>query len=128
MKYKRKFIAIFFFVGVLFSMLFLAEKKYNRSSLYFIQEKGIWILNQKNANYDVAFLGSSRVHNIIDPILADSLLSANTINLGIGGAAFPENYLVLQQFLKTNKIKTLALQVDMSGIIPGEQAYSHPFS
>ncbi|MCE3227907.1 MAG: hypothetical protein K0S32_2458 [Bacteroidetes bacterium] len=85
-------------------------------------------MNVSGQKYDVAFLGSSRVFNIVDPVLCDSLLHANTINLGIGGAAYAENYLVLHEFLKKNQIRALCLQADLWGVIPGDKAYSHPFS
>jgi hypothetical protein len=106
----------------------LVSKQYDKACFNLKKEKAHWILSKKNESYDIVFIGSSRVFNTIDPVISDSILKLKSINLGVGGATYPEVYLLLDQFLRTNHIKTALLQVDMWGIIPGEQAYGHPFS
>jgi len=128
MQYKRFVISLITFLVILCPLFVLIAKKYDSSSTILIKEKSGWILNKTGGMYDIAFLGSSRVHNIVATKTVDTLLGVNSINLGVGGAAYPENYLLLEQFLRRNKIKTLCLQVDMWGLIYGEQAYSHSFS
>lgn len=128
MGYKRLLYSFIGFIIVLFPLMAFISNRYDKAFRHLKKEKAHWILNEKHGSYDVAFIGSSRVFNTIDPVIMDSVLKIKSINLGVGGAAYPEIYLLMDQFLKTSQVKTVLLQVDMWGIIPGEQAYSHPFS
>ncbi|WP_299385067.1 hypothetical protein [uncultured Lacinutrix sp.] len=71
-----------------------------------------YILNVENQNYDIVFLGSSRVANHVDTKLFDSLSSKKTINLGVLGASLNDNFLELKLLITSNKIKNLVFQVD----------------
>lgn len=73
-----------------------------------------YILNIENQDYDIVFLGSSRVANHIDTKVFDSLSNKKTINLGVLGANLNDNLLELKLLVKTNTIKNLALQIDDS--------------
>jgi hypothetical protein len=125
---------IFIIKSILFSVLlviplFFLSKKYSRAVFSLNKEKAHWILKLKSRQYDAAFIGSSRVYNCLDTRCIDSILLTKSINLGAGGASYPENYLLLDQFIKNgNSIKLLCIQVDMWGLVPAEQAYTHAFS
>lgn len=91
-------------------------------------EKQIWIMNKKNEKYDVAFLGNSRVFTGINADTVQKITGLRAINLGCDGSALIENYIMLKQFLAHgNEIKTLCLQIDKSGLIDMNKAYSYPF-
>lgn len=104
------------------------EKKYDFAFAQLKKEKAHWILHKSNEAYNVAFIGSSRVFNTISPVLIDTVLKIKSVNLGVGGAAFAENYLLLEQFLRKNAIETLYIQVDLWGLILPKEAYNHSFS
>lgn len=71
-----------------------------------------FILNTKNENFDIIFLGSSRVANHIDTKLFDSLSNKKTINLGVEGAGLNDNLLQLKLLIANNNISNVFLQID----------------
>lgn len=79
---------------------------------YHTYNKQHWILQQKNLSLDYAVLGSSRVFNVVDINAMDRSSGLNGINLGTSGGSYAENYIVLNEFLKQNHIKTLLLSAD----------------
>ncbi len=71
-----------------------------------------YILNTKNENFDIVFLGSSRVANHIDTKLFDSLSNKKTINLGVQGAGLNDNLLQLRLLIESNNVYNVFLQLD----------------
>ena len=71
-----------------------------------------YILKTKDDNFDVIFLGSSRVANHINTKLFDSLSNKKTINLGVEGAGLNDNLLQLKLLVASNKISNVFLQID----------------
>lgn len=91
-----------------------------------LSEKKQWVLAQQGGSYDYAVLGSSRAYGAFDMNLLDSLTGWDGINLGSNGSGFKDNYLVLSLFLKSNTIKRLFLQVDMSSL-NSKSSFSNEF-
>ncbi len=90
-------------------------------------EKSDWILNHHDENFDFAFIGNSRVLHMIDINVIEKKTRRKGINLGLRGANFSENYLVLDQFLKSsNKIKNLIVEVNMHNLNADKQL-EYPF-
>jgi len=71
-----------------------------------------YILNTKNENFDIVFIGSSRVANHIDTKLFDSLAQKKTINLGAEGAGLSDNLLQLKLLINNNYVSNVFLQID----------------
>ncbi|MFT4698463.1 MAG: hypothetical protein ACI9SJ_001612 [Flavobacteriaceae bacterium] len=71
-----------------------------------------YILNTKNDNFDVVFIGSSRVASHIDTKLFDSLSHKKTINLGVEGAGLNDNLLQLKLLIDSNHISNVFLHID----------------
>ncbi len=80
-------------------------------------EKSDWVLNHQNEKYDFAFIGNSRVINGIDINEVERVTGKKGINLGLTGANYAENYLLLTEFFKQgNSVKNLIVQVDMHSL------------
>lgn len=72
-----------------------------------------YVLKTKNSTYDNVFIGSSRVANHIDVMFLDSLSGLKNLNLGVEGANYADNLLMLELFVHNkNKMKQLFLQLD----------------
>ena len=73
-----------------------------------------YLFNSKDKNYDVVFLGSSRVNNHFVPKIFNNQ-GYKTINFGITRSRLEESALMLQMMVERNyKIKYLILQVDLN--------------
>jgi len=73
-----------------------------------------YLYNSKDKNYDVIFLGSSRVNNHFVPQLFNDN-GYKTFNFGITRSRLEESALMLKMMVERNyKIKTLMLQVDLN--------------
>ncbi len=67
----------------------------------------------KNNNFDIIFLGSSRVNWTINPKIIDSISHANSFNFGLDGAYIVEDQINLNAYLKTHeKPKLLVINID----------------
>ena len=79
-----------------------------------------YLLKKETADYDVVFLGSSRVENTIHTKLFQKLSNLRTINLGVQGAGLNDNLLLLKLLLEKNQVKNLVLQIDnnVEGTLP----------
>ena len=73
-----------------------------------------YLYNTKDKNYDVVFLGSSRINNHLVPkIFNDN--GYKTFNFGITRSRLEESALMLKMMMERNyKIKNLILQVDIN--------------
>lgn len=73
-----------------------------------------YLYNSKDKNYEVVFLGSSRVNNHFDPEIFNKA-GYKTFNFGITRSRLDESALMLQMMVERNyKIKHLILQVDLN--------------
>ena len=73
-----------------------------------------YLFNSKDKNYDVVFLGSSRVNNHFDPKIFNEK-GYKTFNFGITRSRLEESALMLQMMAERNyKINCLILQVDLN--------------
>lgn len=73
-----------------------------------------FLYNSKNKNYDVVFLGSSRVNNHFVPEIFNEQ-GYKTFNFGITRSRLDESALMLKMMVERNyKIKYLILQVDLN--------------
>jgi len=91
--------------------------------------KNYWLLNKKNEKFDMAFIGPSRVLNTIDGSVFKSKLNLTPINLGLSGAGYAEQYLLLKLFLKENKnsVRTLYIETSYFNFIDPDSSFSYPF-
>lgn len=113
----RKFLAylsIFLLLSGL--VLYLLDGFYTRYHTNHLNvcSKPDWIFSQKNKTFDYAFMGNSRVYNMVDVVGFEKNTGKVAINLGVTGSNYSEQYLVLDKFFKSgNKVKQFLLQVDM---------------
>ena len=106
-KFVLKFIL---FLSIIFIILKLMDKYYTNYALKHknVCEKSDWALNHKNQTFDYAFIGNSRVMNMVDINSIEKRIDKTGINLGLIGANYAESCILLDQFLKNgNKIKNL---------------------
>lgn len=96
-------------VGLLYVSDFIYTQVYLNSKP---RNKLQYILSTKNENFDIVFLGSSRVANHIDTKLFDSISNKKTINLGVEGAGLNDNLLQLKLLIDNNHVSNVFLQVD----------------
>ena len=91
--------------------------------------KHYWLLDKKNVQYDLAFIGPSRVLNTLDMSVFEKELHANSINLGLSGAGYAEQYLMLKTFMDENKnrIKKLFIEISYFNVIDPDSSFSYPF-
>jgi hypothetical protein len=112
-------IKLVLFLAVIISILKLLDVYYTNYNLSHknLCEKSDWVLQHQNETFDFAFIGNSRVINMVDVDTIEKKTGKKGINLGLTGANYAENYLLLYQFLKQgNRVKTLAIQVDMHSL------------
>ncbi len=104
--------------------LFLLDNYYTKYVINHknICEKSDWILSHHDESFDFAFIGNSRVLHMIDINVIEEKTKKKGINIGLRGANFSENYLVLDQFLKSgNTIKNLVVEVNMHNLNAAKQ-------
>jgi|GEM_PF-1132409 len=79
----------------------------------FKMEKPFWIMNQRNQVYDFAVIGSSRAENCTDVGTIGTLTGKRGVNLGVQGACFADNLIMLRRFLNNgNRTELLLIEVD----------------
>ncbi|NOG43623.1 MAG: hypothetical protein HND50_00195 [Calditrichaeota bacterium] len=61
------------------------------------------ILEFKNKEFDVLFLGNSITQQGINPTIIDSSLNVNSYNMAVGGGNIFENEILLRHYIKSNK-------------------------
>ena len=98
------------FVALIWIFGFYLEYQFTKDN----SDKFNWLRNKENNSYNYAFIGSSRVDNMIEISLIDKVLKTKGINLGIDGVDFRTMYMILYSFLEIqdNKIGELYIQVD----------------
>lgn len=96
-------IGLLYFSDFIYTQVYINSKPRNKLQ---------YILNTKNDNFDIVFIGSSRVANHIDTKLFDSLSNKKTINLGVEGAGLNDNLLQLKLLINSNHISNVFLGID----------------
>jgi hypothetical protein len=95
------------------------------------REKFSYAYKTKDQDFDVVFLGSSRVENHIDPFYFNQLSGLRALNLGIAGSTLADNLFAYKTLIRNNKVKSLYLQVDINFFLAGTKdavlAQSAPF-
>ena len=124
--FALKSILLIAVISVLLTFLDRFYTKYTLSHKN-LCEKSDWILNHKDQKFDFAFIGNSRVINMVDINAFEKATNKSGINLGLIGANYSENYLVLDQFLKSgNSLKNLIIQIDMHNLNSSKEL-GYPF-
>lgn len=92
-------------LDVLYTVVYLQSNSRNKIS---------YLFNSKDKNYDVVFLGSSRVNNHFVPKIFNDQ-GYKTFNFGITRSRLEESALMLKLMIENNyKIDNLILQVDLN--------------
>tara|TARA_B100000780_G_scaffold272843_1_gene235634 strand:- start:818 stop:1732 length:915 start_codon:yes stop_codon:yes gene_type:complete len=100
-------------LGLTIGLVYLSDFIYTEVYTHFKPRNKLqYILKTKNENFDIVFIGSSRVANHIDTELFDSISNKKTINLGVEGAGLNDNLLQLKLLINSNHISNVFLQID----------------
>ena len=107
---KKTLAMLFMCIGLLIVFGYFLEYRFANDR----SDKFIWLQNISNEEFDYAYIGSSRVLNMVDVNQIDAQLNTNGINLGRGGANYRTLYMVLNSFVEENdnKLKKLFIQID----------------
>lgn len=130
-KFLKEFgVIFFFFFCFILAYLYFCDFFFSKEEYFDKKYKPAWILSQKEKDVDYAILGSSRAYGAFDMNLLDSLTGKKWINLGSNGSGMAENYMIINHFLKRNKVKTILIQVDGDAFAgdDSEQHRIHPYS
>ena len=76
------------------------------------RNKVMWVRDMENLKVDYVVLGSSRVFYHVDPIQIRASTGKQGLNLGDNAFSSFESYLLLKEFLKTNRTENVYVQVD----------------
>ncbi|MGZ4037283.1 MAG: hypothetical protein ACXVPQ_05600, partial [Bacteroidia bacterium] len=107
------------FLCIVFALLKLLDAYYTRYTFAHLNvcQKPYWLLAQTGQHPDFAFIGNSRVYNMVDVKLIEAKTKKQGINLGMTGTNYSELYLAFDQFLKNkNTLKNLIIQVDLMSL------------
>ena len=113
----KNLMARFFLKVGIFLILFIAcntaiGNLLDRCVVKNMDEKLFWSLSQKGKVFDYAFIGTSRVWDMLDPQIIEEVLGGRAINLACESSGFDENLFVLRKLVASNTIKALLVQVD----------------
>ena len=91
--------------------------------------KNYWILNKKENKFGNAFIGPSRVLNTLDLSAFEKNSNLPPLNLGLSGAAYAEQFLILKMFIEENKntCQNLFIEISYFNLINPDSAFSYPF-
>lgn len=126
MKPIRRLLIAFILALVICELSFVvftrAFKKYEAHSTDRLDE-----LLLKNTNYDLVFLGSSRVHAAVYPKIIDSICGLRSYNAGIDGANMYEFEMLLDAYLENHPApRYVALTFDLHSFIGGASIFNYP--
>jgi len=108
-QFVLKTLALLILTMILLDVLYTAVYLQSNS-----RSKIDYLYNSEDKNYDVIFLGSSRVNNHFVPKIFNDK-GYKTFNFGITRSRLEESALMLKLMVERNyKIKTLMLQVDLN--------------
>ena len=112
---KQFLIHFFSILALVFFLLFACDIVYTK--IYqdaAPRNKLQYIMGLKNENFDVVFLGSSRVENNIDTRLFHQLSHKKAYNLGVASSGLNDNFLQLKLLLDKCRVKNVILQLDFN--------------
>ena len=112
---KKFILNIIKIIGLLCLTMVVLDALYTTAYINSSERSKIdYLYNTKDKNYDVVFLGSSRINNHLVPkIFNDN--GYKTFNFGITRSRLEESALMLKMMVERNyKIKNLILQVDIN--------------
>lgn len=116
------------FLSFLFVVFFVLDKWCTEIVPKNTALKNYWILDKKGSFHDIAFIGPSRVLHSINGNAFKKNEDDQIINLGLSGAGYAEQYLILMSFLKNrNKIDQLLIEVSYFNFINPDSSFSYPF-
>jgi len=120
---------VFFFCFLSFGLFFILDWYFTTIIKKNTVLKHYWLLNKKNEQYDIAFIGPSRVLNTLDLSIFKDKLHVKPINLGLSGTGYAELYLMLKLFVEENKnqIKNLYIEISYFNVINPDSSFSYPF-
>lgn len=75
-----------------------------------------WIFDLEGRQFDFVVLGSSRAYHTVYVPALERAIGGHGVNLGLNGAAFPEEALVLDRFLEHNDTHRILFEVDPFGL------------
>jgi len=97
-------------VVVLFGLEFTYTSAFNNKT---VRSKVQFVIKNRNLEYDVIALGSSRANNhIVTDLFNKKGLKA--YNFGMSGATLEESYVLLKLLLENSKVKHVLLEVDLN--------------
>lgn len=123
---KKFLIKISVVLGIVLIVLYFITKHLENRFINNNNNKTTWIINRSGDTVDYAFLGSSKVYNVVDIKTFIDSTNIKAINLGTAGSAYLDNYLLIENYLKKNIVKNLILEVDYFTINP-HLLFTYPF-
>lgn len=123
---KKFFIKISVVLAIVLIALYFLTKHLENRFINNNNNKTTWIINRSGDTVDYAFLGSSKVYNIIDIKTFTDSSDISAINLGTAGSSYIDNYLLLENYLKKNIVKNLILEADYFALNP-HVLFTYPF-
>ncbi|QDS88890.1 hypothetical protein EC9_30850 [Rosistilla ulvae] len=112
------FLVAFFVINSGFALYVAGGLTENRRSKYH------WACSLAGNQFDLAFIGSSRVEMTVDPRVIDDIVHTNSINIGASGAGAGDQYLLATKLLRGNKVDTVYYQIDYLTLA---NKFSYPF-
>ncbi|MBK7819375.1 MAG: hypothetical protein IPJ60_18925 [Sphingobacteriaceae bacterium] len=117
------------FVSIVLTLMIILDCSFTKIVPNNTIIKNYWLMNKKKANFDLAFVGPSRVLHAIDGETFERKLNCKTINLGLSGVGYAKQYLLLRKLIEENgiKLKQLFIEVSYYNLIDPDSAFSYPF-
>jgi hypothetical protein len=128
----KKYIFNIFLIGLISLAILLLIDSYYESYFENTQnvehsDKQFWIINQLGLDKDFAVIGSSRADVSFDVRTIEEIINKKGLNIACGGCSFKENYLLLEIFLRRNKIRDfLIVNIDEYSL-NSINSFSNPF-
>lgn len=120
---------VILFVGINVSLLAILDAIMCSQIPKSVAIKNYWLLSKTDQNYDLAFIGPSRVLNSMDCEVFERKLNCKAINLGLSGVGYAEQYVLLKLMMEENhaRIKKLCVEVSYYNLINPDSSFSYPF-
>ncbi|MGC4036757.1 MAG: hypothetical protein QM764_12430 [Chitinophagaceae bacterium] len=100
--YLQRLLTVIFLAGIFsFAIGNFFDHLYKQKLSFLFNGDANEILEGKE-NYDIIFLGNSKIHSGIDPYYVDSVTEKKTYNFALGGADAPEIKLLSTLYLQTH--------------------------
>ncbi|MGD1847663.1 MAG: hypothetical protein ACFB10_19915 [Salibacteraceae bacterium] len=123
----KKFVLRFLVFIALLLLMTVPMSIWITNEHFYTYNKQSWILSQEGRDLDFAVIGSSRVYYNVDINTIEQTLGSKGINLGTSGSNYAESYLLLKEFLKTNRLEKLLINCDESALDALNRFGNYPF-